>query len=184
MALCLIFAVFSRCRHDAPQVRRRSGSIRLHDAWARFCREVIVISAYGKTETLSGTPLGTCNPSIKNRGDVVPFLMTLYPHRRQEPSWFSAVDCSDAGNRLGIHNAATVTAALGAANSPANRLRETRNFYAHRKKQTAIKAIAAGNFIGPHSPQIFHLNSYVAGGRTLLESWTDDLIVVATAAVQ
>jgi hypothetical protein len=183
--LCAGFSSFAQ---DTDVVRGRFAAelvvIRLHDAWARFCREVVVVSAYGRIETLGGTRLGTCHPAIKSRGDVIPVLISLYPNRRAEPYWFSAADCSDAGRRLGIQNAATVTAALGAANSPAAELREVRNFYAHRKKETAVKAVTAGGFVGRQQPQVFHLNSFVAGGKTILESWTEDLIAVATAAVQ
>ncbi len=159
--------------------------IRLHDSWARFCRELIVLSAYGRTETLGGIRLSTSLPTIKSRGDVVPVLMSLSGGRLNEPKWYASDQCIRAAQRLNIQNLTTVSAALGAVNSPANYLREVRNFYAHRKKQTAEQAIRSGNFTGRHPrTRVFQLNNYTPGGRTVLESWTDDLIAVATAALQ
>lgn len=179
---------FSQFAHDTDLVRGQFAGefvvIRLHDAWARFCRELIVVSAYGKITTLGGTRLATSLPVIKSRGDVIPTLMGMYAKRRNEPSWFSAVECCDAGTRLCIQNLATVSAALGAANSPANHIREIRNFYAHRKKESAIKAVSTRPFLGPHSPAVFRLNDYLPGGATVLETWVQELIAIATAAMQ
>ena len=134
--------------------------IRLHDSWARFCRELIVLSAYGKIETLGGIRLTTSLPAIKSKGDVVPVLMGLSGGRLNEPKWYASDQCIKAAQRLNIQNLATVSAALGAVNSPANRLREVRNFYAHRKKHTAEQAIRAGNFVRRHPrTTVFQLNN-------------------------
>jgi hypothetical protein len=110
--------------------------------------------------------------------------MTMYRKRRNEPFWYSSSECIDAGQRLKIQNLKSVSAALGAANSPADLLRDVRNFYAHRKKSTAQRAIVAGNFTGSHRPKVFHLNSYAKAGITIIESWKDELIAIASAAAQ
>jgi len=183
--LCIDFSRFVR-NNDLRQGQFAGEMtvIRLHDSWARFCRQLIILSAYGKTSTLGGMKLSTSLPSIKSKADVIPVLITLYPKKRTEPNWYASSECIDAGQRLRIQNLSSVAAALGAVNSPADRLRNIRNFYAHRREETARKAIQAGNFTGPHSPRVFQLNAFTTGGGTVLESWKDELIAIATAALQ
>jgi hypothetical protein len=161
---------------------REMALIRLHDAWARFCREVIVVSAYGKVVTLGGMRLDTSLPSIKSRSDVIPVLVALNSGRF--PKWFAAGDCIRAANQLKIENLNTVINAIGASNSPADLLREVRNFYVHRGKGTAALACVAHPFTGRRKPDIRQLNDFVAGGKTVLESWSMLLVAIATAAVQ
>jgi hypothetical protein len=157
-------------------------AIRLHDAWARFCRELIVISAYGKVVTVGGMRLDTSLPTIKSRNDVIPTLVTM--NNGRFPKWYASDECVRAAGTLKIENISTVAAALGATNSPANKLRDVRNFCSHRGRFTAKTANVAGQFVGRSRPDIYQLNSFVAGGQTLLESWTTTLIAIANAAVQ
>lgn len=160
--------------------------VRLHDSWTRFCRELIVLSAYGSTTTLGGNPISKSKPQITDRASVVPLLMSsLYRKpQRNEPRWGTARECIDAANRLGIQNLSTVAAALGAANSPGDQLRIVRNFYAHRKKQTSISAIGTGHFSHPCHPVVFHLNTLASAGMTVMDTWIQGLDAVATAAIQ
>jgi hypothetical protein len=157
--------------------------VRLQDAWSRFCRELIVISAIGKTVTIAGVPLRPC-AGISTRSSVMPQLISKYKRRRYEPKWECAIDCIDAGQRLGISNIVTIAAALGAANSPAEHIRHVRNFYAHRKQETAGNALSTGCFYGNTYPSVFSLGSYIAGGETIIDSWMNGLIRVAAAACQ
>jgi hypothetical protein len=158
--------------------------IRLHDAWARFCRELIILSAYGRTITLGGLQLKPCSASIQRRSSVVPLLLSKYKKRTYEPKWGDAADCVDAASRLSIMNLSTVSAALGAVNSPADEIRRVRNFYAHRRKGAAMKAASTNLFLNPLRPVVFELVGYTSGGNRLIESWVAGLIVVATAAAQ
>lgn len=181
---------FSLCSQDRESTRNRLAAemitVRLHDSWSRFCRELIIISARGNVVTLGGVKLKPCLSTIKTRDDVIVELLKKYRNkdRRNEPFWYSATECISAGQKLGIGNLSTITAALGASNSPAHELRIVRNFYAHRKKTTALGAIQTGKFNGPHSPQVFQLSAFTNGGVTILESWKYDLIAIATAAAQ
>jgi hypothetical protein len=81
-------------------------------------------------------------------------------------------------------NLSTVSAALGAINSPADEIRRVRNFYAHRKQGAAMKAASTNLFSNPVSPVVFELAGYTSGGNRVIESWVAGLIVVATAAAQ
>jgi len=157
--------------------------IRLHDAWARFCRETVIRSACGNTVTLSGTPLGPA-PGITARSLVIPTLIAKYPKRRVEPRWADAMQCMDAAQRLRVSNFSTIAAALGAAGSPAESLRIVRNFYAHRGHDTALAATGVGVFLRHNHPFVVDLTSYTTGGARVIEFWVTTLLNIARAAVQ
>jgi hypothetical protein len=158
--------------------------IRAYDAWARFCRELIITSAYGNTVTLGGATLAKSLPAISNRASVVPVLLSTYKRNRYEPDWDRANDCVDAGTRLAISNLSTVAGALGATNSPADQVRHVRNYYAHRRQGTCDRALATGYFPNLNRPIVYQLNAYTTGGITVMQSWIDGLLTIATAAVQ
>lgn len=172
-------------RNRRTQLACEMSVIRIHDAWARFCRELIVLSANGRTVTLTGMPLSQSHSAIVNCTSVVPVLLSLYPKNRRkfEPRWADATECIDAGKTLGIRNLSTVAGALAAANSPADRIRRVRNFYAHRQRRTATDALRAALFSAQY-PEVFSLANYESGGLRVIESWTRGLAVVATAAAQ
>lgn len=158
--------------------------IRLHDSWTRFCRELIITSALGNTLTLGGTLLTKSSPSVTDRNSVITSLLAAYPRRRRfEPRWGDAIECLDAARRLGIRNLATVSAGLGATNSPAEEIRHIRNFYAHRKMGAAQRAIATNLFVGDY-PRVTDLLAYTAGGIRIIDSWVQRLMLVATASIQ
>jgi hypothetical protein len=116
--------------------------------------------------------------------DVIPNLLATYGKRRRyEPKWARATECIDAAIRLKIANTGTVTAALGATNSPADEIRHVRNYYAHRRQGAAALAVACSVFAGPR-PIVFDLTAYKNAGETFLESWINGLTLVATAAAQ
>jgi len=157
--------------------------IRLHDAWARFCRELIVLSAFGRTVTLSGVPIPPCHRSIKRCHLVIPTLLVRGGYRF-EPRWADSTACIRAAQRLAIANFSTVSAALGATNSPAEEIRHARNFYAHRQKGTAQKSGATNLFVSPVRLEVFDLAAYTIGNVSVVESWVDNLNIVALAAAQ
>jgi hypothetical protein len=159
--------------------------VRLHDAWARFCRELVVLSAFGRTITLSGIPLPPCHQSIKRCHLVIPRLLAT-PGRdyRFEPRWADATQCILAAQRLAIANFPTLSAALGATNSPADDIRRARNFYAHRKKGTAQESAATNLFSNRVRLEVVDLAAYTTGNVRVIESWVITLNIVAIAAAQ
>lgn len=158
--------------------------VRLHDAWARFCRELVIMSAGCKPYTATGIPLNRV-PGVKQRGDVVPKLISTYSSRRYEPRWADATECIDAARRLGIGNFSTVSAALGATNSPVDDLRHVRNFFAHRRKGTADKVRARSFYGAAMNIKVEDLvGQVVPPGTTRMESWVIDMRIVAEATIQ
>ncbi len=171
--------------HRKSQLACEMAVIRLHDAWARFCRELIVLSAFGRTTTLSGVFLPPCNPSIKRHHLVIPALLaTPGKGYRFEPRWADATECIKAAQRLAIANFPTISAALAATNSPAENIRRARNFYVHRGKRTAKESGATNLFSNRMRLEVFDLASYTTGNIRVIESWVDSLNLVAIAAAQ
>ncbi len=158
--------------------------IRLHDAWTRFCREVVVLSALGNITTIGGTTL-TPVPGITDRSSFFPVLRKKYPYRLSfEPKWGTAIQCIDAAARLSLGNRSTIAAAIGAVNSPAESIRKVRNYYAHRRRQTAQQAGSTGLFHRPLHPTVYDLTAYRSGGSMVIESWVADLLLIATQTIQ
>jgi len=176
-----------KAAHPLGELHRLSGEmavIRLYDAWGRFCRELVISSAGGRPFTASGVRLA-CPPGIRDRPDVIPLLLSSYRRRIHEPKWAVSLDCLVAARRIGIANLATVTAAIGSTNSPAEDLRRVRNFFAHRGKWSADEVRLNCTFpVGSQLTLEALVGQLVPPGITRMESWVDDLRTVAGAAIQ
>jgi hypothetical protein len=114
---------------------------------------------------------------------VIPVLLAL-KRKKWEPRWAHSIACVDAAQRLSIQNLSNVAAALGAINSPAEPLRNIRNYYAHRGMDTSRLALGTGYFVGNDGPTVFDLNAYTTGGVTVIESWVKGFDAVAYASIQ
>ena len=173
-------AASAATRSRREQLAAEMVIVRMYDGWARYCRELVILSACGNTLTLSGTVVPAV---IKRRSDVVPALLATYVRRQYEPKWAIAAECIDAASRLRIANLSTLAGALGATNSPAEEIRNVRNYYAHREQGAAARAIACSVFAGAR-PIVFDLAAYRKSGETFLDSWVNGLVLVATSASQ
>jgi hypothetical protein len=159
--------------------------VRLHDAWARFSREIIILSAGARPYTASGIRLSTA-PGIVQIPDVIPALFNTYSRpRRFEPRWARPSESIDAARRLNIQNFSTVAAAFGATNLPAEEMRPIRNFFAHRGKDTANE-VRMQSFFAPRDKVNVEsvAGKLVPPGITIFESWVINLRLVATASIQ
>ena len=58
-------------------------TVRLYDAWTRFCRNLIIASAGAAPQTTRGMQL-TCVHGVTNISDVIPVLLSKYPNRRRD----------------------------------------------------------------------------------------------------
>lgn len=160
--------------------------IRLHDAWARFSREIVVLSAGGRPYTANGYRLPTA-PGIRKISDVIPLLLRSYSKpRRYEPKWARSQECIQAAQLLHIPNFSTFAAAIGATNSPAEDLRPIRNFLAHRGEDSA-KSVRNQSFFTNGTGKVNVegvAGKLVPPGITLFEKWIIDFRLVAGAAIQ
>src|SRR5437870_3577747 len=79
--------------------------IRLHDAWARYTRTLVLSSAY-PCVTLAGVQIPR-SPLLPTKGSALDALRSTYPPRRQkralwEPRWFDATEAITAAQQLQI----------------------------------------------------------------------------------
>jgi hypothetical protein len=159
--------------------------IRLHDSWARFCRELILISAYARPRTETGQTVQRA-PGIRSRQDVVTSWQSTFPRSqrpRYEPHWATASDALGLAQRVQLGNFLTVSAALSSNTSPAEPLRRMRNFFAHRGHGTALflPAVMSRHGVSRVSPDQF-LGHLVPPGVSVFEHWVLSLRVIAADA--
>jgi hypothetical protein len=159
-------------------------TLRLHDDWARFCREVILSSAADRPFTTSGVQLNK-PVGINVRADAVAVSVNSTATKKFEPKWATATHCIKAAQAIAVNNLATISAALGAANSPAEDLRCVRNFFAHRTEDTAKKVRGLAFYTaGTKLNAVNLLAATVLGGVSRFEAWIRGLRIVASAAIK
>jgi hypothetical protein len=161
-------------------------AIRLLDAWARFCRELVLISASEQPLTLAGTRLPLA-PGITGRKDALKVLRTIYKRFPWEPRWFDAQSCLGAASFLKVANYSTLSAGLAVTPSPIEDLRKLRNFLAHRNERTAAEVHAAAVNMGivPTSKVIEILQTVTAGlSVNVLRTWIEQLQAMSDIAAR
>lgn len=159
--------------------------LRLYDAWARFCRELIITSAYAGPVGISGGAVSAV-PGIGRRSEVLPALRATFSRPKPiwwEPKWPDAVEALDAAQRLRLSNYSRISSGLALSPSPIDDIRRIRNFIAHRNQHTAIEAnrviLAAGCL--PGNPVVF-ASTVIPPGVTVFEKWVSDLYIIAELA--
>ncbi len=163
---------------------RETCVIRVHDAWSRFCRELIVISASCAPTTLSGTLIPKA-PNIRTKGDVIPAILRN-KHYKYEPRWGDPTDCLRAARVVGVRNYPSLLTALSASPSPIDDIRRVRNFIAHRNHQTAqeVKIIAVSLGLPERADVDIIMSHTRPPGIKLFEEWITDLRVIAELCIQ
>lgn len=161
--------------------------VRLYDAWAWFCRELVLCSAAGRPTTRGGTRLPSV-PGVATRAGALKKLCQSYPPGTQRalwgPRWADAGDCLRAAQYLSPANFPTIASAIGCSPSPADDLRLVRNFAAHHSQQAALAVAEVATKVGVRRFQgVEHLVSQpVLPGVSLMTSWAGRLRQIAYAA--
>ena len=164
--------------------------VRLHDAWARFCRELVVTSAYAEPTTASGTKIPRVQ-GIRRRSQVIPKLLSTYKRRTQEPSWYLARDCIDASSRLQVANHIAISSGIGLSFptlsvSPNDQLRMVRNFFAHKNWDTAreVRQVARSLDVPNNDNPSTLPTTLIPPGITVFAFWVNCLRSMAYLSVQ
>jgi len=157
--------------------------IRLHDAWVRFCRELVVTSAYAKPLTAQGRRVPRV-PGVKRRDQVIPELPATYP-------WHMSARCLDAARRLKVSNYSAISSGIGVSfpdmsPSPNDQVRLVRNFFAHRHQESAGKALEIARSL--NIPGVTHPRSLVIAtvppGISVFRLWANRLLWMAYLSIQ
>lgn len=165
--------------------------LRIHDAWARFCRNLILVSAYGNPLTASGIVIQRVR-GFNNQSDVLTWLRTDFhrPYQNWEPRWHIAHTSIDAAQRLGVSNFPTISSALATTPSPIEDMRIIRNYFAHKSRRNAldVRQIISRLVIQYQLPTNIGTNaildSLIGPSTTLLWSWIMQLHRIAYYAIQ
>jgi len=174
-----------------PIAAQSYATVRLQDAWARYCRALILMSAQGRVRTTSGQLLPASNLVQSAGGDALTALKLTYPRSRQsrplwEPKWFDANEAYDAAARLQIANLSTVSAITATGNA-LDDLRMCRNFLAHRGQTSSAEVDQVRRRMGVSLNLSVEdlMNIVVLPGTTsLFEVWCDELLQKATNAAK
>ena len=159
--------------------------IRLHDAWARYCRTLILASAAGKAETRSGVYVPP-SPLISTQGNALLALRATFSPRQQrrvfwEPDWYKPHEAIEAATRLMVSNIASVNSlgavTPGAIGDTTEDLRVCRNCLAHRSEQSnkQVNNLRLRLAVSVDTDILEIADSPVAGGATLFRRWCFDL---------
>ncbi len=162
--------------------------IKSHDAWARFCRELIIVSSYAQPCSANRQSVPRVpGVTIRSYDGAIQAIMGCQRrhNRRYEPRWADASESIRVASCLGISNLPNVSAGIGLTPSPLEDLRRVRNFFAHRNATTAQEArpIAMRGSL-PTRPIDLVNHLLAPTGITLFESWVIQLRQMAFVAVQ
>lgn len=182
------------------RVAREGAVVALHDAWNRFCRSLVLRSSFHKFETRAGRIL---RPGIgRSQAESLRYLganlSAISSKSFGEPNWFIPAATIDAASVLGVPNRSTIAAAVGvsslsstvsptagvAANSsPPREVQSVRNYIAHRGK-SAARRMEPLMLTHNASNVLQLLDSPVAGGIRLFDSWVFDMLDMADFATR
>lgn len=160
--------------------------IRLLDAWARFCRELVLVSASEQPLTMGGTRLPLA-PGIATRTDALHLLQTAYTRVPYEPRWHDAQACLRAAGLLRVANYSSISAGIAVTPAPLDDLRDLRNFLAHRNERTASKVRnAAASNSAPVTSDVIAILQSPSGSppATILQLWIQQLQTMSQIAVR
>ena len=162
--------------------------VRLHDAWNRFCRQLIVLSAGARPRTANGVRI-TRAPRVRKYEEVIKILISTYHRKTTEPAWHNPTECLDAARRLRVSNYLSINQGLSLSFSgpaPTTQLTAIRNYFAHRNSSTSrrVKTMAQSMFFAgvPIASDI--VASIVQSGTTLFSLWVIRLKQMAHLSIQ
>ena len=154
--------------------------LKLQLYWGEFCRGLVIKSAIGGYETLTGNVLIRTRVSSISAINMVAKQLCGYSHF----PWHVPSYCTNLAQKIGTSNYAQIKAGLSLT-APINDLLIIRNYITHPSKQNQIayKRVA----INHGQPQVAPtklLSGRVSSGRTLFVSWVDSLRLMAEIAVR
>jgi hypothetical protein len=161
--------------------------IKLYDTWERFCRELVLLSAYAEPLSVNGNRVPRI-AGIYTRNDAISLVQTIRQYRNlpfHRVSWGDPTASISIAQHLGVHNFQNISLALGVTPSPTEDLRHVRHFLAHRNEHTArnVHQVATNNGLYPTHNVLSILTSLRPPGVSLFELWVIQLRAIARDAV-
>lgn len=166
--------------------------IALHDAWSRFCKHAIIVSALGGVVSNSGNTVAP-SPVLAGGASPLDYLQSNWPKGLgrcypEGPKWYEAPVADVAAQILQIGNYAAFSGAILAKADAPTELKACRNYLAHRDPGTEnhndIQNLRARIKVAGTTPHTERLAEYkVSGSTTLFEEWCIELDTIAGAAI-
>lgn len=161
--------------------------VRLYDLWDRFCKELILLSAYAEPISISGSRIPRV-AGVRTRNDVLTKLKSIRPYASRPVhliSWGNPTTSIDVASKLKLSNFQNISLSLGATPSPLQDLRIVRNYLAHRNEKTAseVRKVAVSNGCPGTHNALAILGSLRTPGVSLLEFWIVQIRNIARYAV-
>ncbi len=155
----------------------------LQNIWEHFVREFVLTSALGTFYSSTGPIVSKLPNKMTSKEHAAHVLMSTYKKRTTEPNWYLPTDAIDAASRLKLSNLSNIAGGLGKTPWLLEDLRYTRNFFAHRSKESA-KKVRDMSWFSPKNGAI-DVNStvffYSYGGAYMIELWATEMKNIAVA---
>lgn len=167
------------CRQLQQDGRERE-IIKLQLYWGQFCQELLIKSAVGSYQTLTG---GILTPAtISNVSDI--YLKANTISRKPNFPWHIPTYCTDLAKAIGTHNYNQIKAGLSIT-APINDLLSVRNYIVHpsKKTQIAYKRVAI-KYGQPDATPMMLLSTAQSSGGTLFSDWVSSLRLMAEMAIR
>lgn len=153
--------------------------IKLHLLWGQFCRELVVTSALGGCQTITGTVLGA---AVTSPNDIRRAVNK--ETRGRPPPWHKPVFAVTIAQNLGTQNFKQLQLALSRI-SPVDDLKTVRDYVVHPWESTRLAYIQVSrNLKAPGVDPVPLLTIRGKNGSSTFRSWVIQLQNMALDAIR
>lgn len=173
-----------RFSHSMSISERAFAVISLYADWEEFSRRLLYSSAVTRPTTATGQRLNRA-PNVKTYRDVLQVLSG----KKRITSNHIVIHLGlpekmvDACKKLDVENTQTITGAILSMDSPADNLRQVRNFLAHQNGSTATQVNSLKNRLQTEDA-ILWMEDKQLGGGSRFDHWAHGLVQIARASTQ
>jgi hypothetical protein len=160
--------------------------VKLYDAWSRFCKELVIVSACCQPESRQDkTVLLAQGIKPYDRVGTIQHLEKAVNRKEKSIGWGTPRHCIDAAIKLKLTNEPSISASIGSTPSPTDNLRQIRDFFAHRNENTSfnVGTVAFSMGFPKHYKALQIVNAPSGTKINVFELWIIELRNMAYAAI-
>ena len=148
-------------------------------AWAQFCKDLIISSAYSNGISFTGKQIQRVS-GVKSIRAAKTLISDATPTKTHGPTWHDPKEVINLAHRLNLDNRSTITASLGVTGLPTKELKSLRDYFMHPTKNTAdiVRRYRWGTKFPLHHRYEL-ISQPTRGGSSLIKSWMQQLSLVA-----
>jgi hypothetical protein len=171
-------------KYLCPGVHKDAGAfmlVRLQLLWAEFCRELVMTSALGGCQTVTGTVLGP-GAAVTSPNDIKQVVDN--ETRGRPPPWHIPNFAVTIAQNLGAQNFRQLQLALSRV-SPVDDLKVVRNYIVHPWKPTRLAYVQVSRNLGaPGIDPVSLLAIRDSNGNSMFRNWVIQLQNIALDAIR